>query len=340
MDISKQLRSVIQWIDPDPDSLFERWTDNGDEIKNASQLIVGPGQGCLFVYEGKLQTAFLEEGSFDLRTGNVPFWTTIKHVLYSFESRHKVGIYFFRKAEILNKRWGTPSPITYLDPQYRFPVGLGAFGNYSIRLSRPEEFFRRVVAGAHLYTAKELQKVILSRIGEPISTYLASAGFSYAEIDKHRSEIASHAKLSVANVFEDLGFELLDLRIEGTSFDAETQERIGKISDMTAEAMGIRSLGVDYVQYQQLQAMRDLSKNEGSGNLGMQIGLGAEMAKMFTQGMAPNPAPAPAVAPAAPVVAANNDPTAKLIKLKQLFDAGLIDESEYKTKKQDLLAQL
>ncbi len=333
MDLTKQLRSIIEWVNPDPDVLFERWTENGDEIKNASKLIVGPGQGCLFVYEGKLQTAFADEGLYDLQTSNIPFWTSIKHALYSFESRHKVGIYFFRTAEVLNRRWGTPSPITYVDPHYKFPVGLGAFGNYSLRLSRPEEFFRRVVAGAHVFAAKEIQKVILSRIGEPISTYLANAGFSYTEIDKHRADIASHAKLSVANVFAELGFELLDFRIEGTSFDADTQERIGKISDMTAEAQAIKALGIDYTQYQHLQAMRDLAKNQSGGNLGLQVGMGAEMAKLFTQGTAP-------AAPAAPVPVAANDPVAKLTKLKQLFEAGLIDEAEYKSKKQDLLALL
>ena len=97
MDLSKQLRSIIEWIDPDPDVLFERWTENGDEIKNASKLIVWPGQGCLFVYEGKLQTTFADEGLYDLQTSNIPFWTSVKHALYIFESRHKVGIYFFRK---------------------------------------------------------------------------------------------------------------------------------------------------------------------------------------------------------------------------------------------------
>ena len=43
--IKRQLRSVIEWQTPDEDVLFTQWTENGDEIKNASKLIVGPGQG-------------------------------------------------------------------------------------------------------------------------------------------------------------------------------------------------------------------------------------------------------------------------------------------------------
>ncbi|HPJ16043.1 MAG TPA: SPFH domain-containing protein, partial [Spirochaetota bacterium] len=53
-DVKGQLRSVIQWEDPDPSSIFYRWSGNNDEIKNASKLIVGPGQGCIFVYQGKV----------------------------------------------------------------------------------------------------------------------------------------------------------------------------------------------------------------------------------------------------------------------------------------------
>lgn len=59
--IKRQLRSVIQWNNPHPEALLEQWMDNGGEIKNASKLIVGPGQGCIFVTEygaimGELRT--------------------------------------------------------------------------------------------------------------------------------------------------------------------------------------------------------------------------------------------------------------------------------------------
>jgi membrane protease subunit (stomatin/prohibitin family) len=341
--INKQLRSVIEWVDAHPDTLFERWTDNGDEIKSASKLIVGPGQGCIFVYEGKVEGTFTEEGLYDLRTDNIPFWTTIKNALYNFESYHKVGIYFFRKADILNKRWGTPSPITYNDPKYKFPVGLGAFGNFSFRITKPTEFFRNVVAGEHWYPVREIQNVLLSRITQPMSDYLANAEFGYSEIDKHRNAIADFSKNAVREIFENLGFELLDFRIEGTNFDDATQGRIGRISDMSAEAQALKELGIDYAQHQQLQAMRDMAKNEGQGNMGMQFGMGMEMAKMFGGIMGGNAqqqaVPVQQSAPQ-PVVASAEDPFQKLDKLKKMFEMGLINEQEYSVKKQEILSQL
>src|SRR3569623_211947 len=84
--MSRQLRSVIEWKDPSPDVLFERWSEHGDEIKNASKLIVGPGQGCLFVYEGQILEAYTTPGMVDLRTGNLPFVTTLTRLMQGFTS--------------------------------------------------------------------------------------------------------------------------------------------------------------------------------------------------------------------------------------------------------------
>lgn len=334
-----QLRSVIEWSDPDPETLFERWTENGDEIKNASKLIVGPGQGCIFVYQGKVEGTFEEEGTYDLKTANIPFWTTVKNVLYGGASYDKIGIWYYRKADMLNKRWGTPSPITYTDPQYRFPVGLGVFGNFSFRITRPTEFFRKVVAGEHWYPVREIQNVLLSRITQPMSDYLANAAFGYTEIDKHRNEIAAFSLNAVRDIFADLGFELLDLRIEGTNFDEATRGRIGRIADMSAEAQALKELGIDYEKHQQLQAMRDMAKNEGQGNAGMQFGMGMEMAKMFSgmMGAGNETAAQPAGASAAPPA---DDPIQKLEKLKKMFEMGLISEQEFSAKKQEILSQL
>jgi len=47
--LRRQLRSVIEGENPQPDELFHHWTTNGEEIKNASKLMVGPGKGCIFV---------------------------------------------------------------------------------------------------------------------------------------------------------------------------------------------------------------------------------------------------------------------------------------------------
>ncbi|MFW5769045.1 MAG: SPFH domain-containing protein, partial [Spirochaetota bacterium] len=184
--VKNQLRSVIEWTDGDPDALFEKWTDRGDEIKNASKLIVGPGQGCIFVYEGRVEALVLEEGIRDLKTENVPFWTTVSKFMQAFESEHKVGIYFFRTTRILDQKWGTTTVVKYDDPKYKFPVGLRAFGNYSFRITNPGSFFVNVVGGGNIFRISDFKQIMAGRIIQPLADYMAESGFSYAEIDSNR----------------------------------------------------------------------------------------------------------------------------------------------------------
>ena len=331
--IKRQLRSVIEWKNPSTDILLSQWTDNGDEIKNASKLIVGPGQGCIFVYEGKVQSVIEEESLIDLKTANIPFWTTIKKFMQFFESEHKVGIYFYKKSKILDQKWGTTSVIKYDDPKYKFPVGLKAYGNYSYRIYDPKDFFVNVVGSHSNFYIDDFREVMSARILHPISDYLAESKFSYAEIDANREEIAQGISIKLSMAFRKLGFDITDFRIEGTDFDQETLNRINRIADLTAEAHAAKAVGLDYAKVQQLEAMREAARNEGGGaglgmGMGAGIGLGQSMAQSInTQGTTQSSTRV-------------GDLMTKLAQLKKMFEADLITEQEYATKKQEILDQL
>lgn len=327
--LRRQLRSVIQWENPAPDVLFFRWTDNGDEIKNASKLIVGPGQGCIFVYEGKVEAVIEKECLIDLKTQNIPFWTTVTKFMQFFVSEHKVGIYYFRLAKVLNQKWGTASPIRYDDPKYGIPVGLSAYGNYSFRIKDPRWFFVNVVGGASVFTAEDFRRVMNDRIVHPLADYLAEAKHSYAEIDANREEIAAGMRQPLAEDFGKLGFDITDFRIEGTGFDEDTVRRIGRIADLSAEAQAAKAAGLDYARVQQLEAMREAARNEGGGaGIGMGLGAGLGFGQMMAGAMG---------TPSAPPA---EDHAARLDKMKKMFEAGLITEEEYRTKKKEILDRI
>lgn len=329
--IKRQLRSVIEWQNPDPDALLEQWTENGDEIKNASKLIVGPGQGCIFVYQGQVKAIIEEQCLVNLETDNIPFWTTIKKFMQFFQSEHKVGIYFFRKTKILDQKWGTTSVIKYQDPKYHFPIGLKAYGNYSYQIADANAFFVTIVGSHNRVGIEAFRKIISARIIEPISDYLAECGYSYADIDANRDEISRGIAIKLAIAFRKLGFSISDFRIEGTDFDEDTTRRINRIADLTAEAQAAQAVGLDYAKVQQLDAMRDAARNEsGAAGAGMGLGAGVALGQNMAQGLT------------APVQTANTgleDITAKLTQLKQLYEAELISETEYAAKKQELLAK-
>lgn len=324
--IKRQLRSVIEWQNSDPSLLIAQWTENGDEIKNASKLIVGPGQGCIFVYQGQVKAIIDEQCLINLETDNVPFWTTTKKFMQFFQSEHKVGIYFYRKTKVLDQKWGTTSPIKYQDPKYHFPVGLKAYGNYSYQIADANDFFVNIVGSHQEMRVEEFRNVLSARIINPISDYLAECKYSYADIDANREEIARGISIKLAIVFRKLGFRISDFRIEGTDFDDDTLRRINRIADLTAEAQAAQAVGLDYTKVQQLDAMRDAARNEGGGaGMGMGLGVGVGLGQSMAQ----------AVTPAAGNGA--NPLVEKLTQLKQLFEAGLISETEYAAKKQEIL---
>jgi membrane protease subunit (stomatin/prohibitin family) len=326
MSIFNQLKSVISWEDPKAYEIFRRFTDKGDEIKNASKLILQPGQGCMLTYEGKVVGVFDEEGIYDIQSDNKPFITSIKKYLKLHHgSEHIVGIWFFRKAEIANVRWGTRIPIKYNDPVYGFPVHLRGFGNYSMLITDPQSFFTNIVAGQEEYFCVDLQELLLSRVTQPISNFLANAKFSYADIDSNMERIARDAHEKTGSVFTDLGFKLLDFRIEGTSFDEETNKRIDEISDVQADVKASQIAGVDFAELQKLKAMRDAAKNEGAAGAGMGMITGVNLGQSTD---------APKRREDKPNI------REKLKELKELFEDELISEDEYKTKKQDLIDKL
>lgn len=322
MNISKQFRSVIEWENPNEREIFIKVTDNFEEIKNASKLILQVGQGCIITYEGKVQDVITEEGIYDLQTDNKPFITKLKK-LFSLRERseHVLSIWFFKKNDIVNIRWGTRVPIAYTDPVYTFPVLLSAFGNYSIKITQPLAFFENIIAGKHLFCYADLKEIFLSRIIQPITDYLANAKFSYVEIDSRLNEIAQNTKEKTNIIFTDLGFEVLDFRIEGTQFDQETLDRIGEVSNIQADVKSAQIAGVDFAELQKLKAMRDAAKNEGTTGATMGMFTGAELGRSFNE-------------------TPKEDIKSKLKKLKELFDLELISETEFNEKRKKILSEL
>ncbi len=251
-----------------------------------------------------------------------------------FESEHKAAIYFFKTSKILDQKWGTLSPIKYEDPKYHFPVALKAFGNYSYRITDAKEFFVHVVGSRAGFFIDDFRSIMSNRIVHPLSDYLAESQYSFAQIDANREEITQGMQASLDADFAKLGFAMTDFRIEGTDFDQATKDRINRIADLTAEAQAAQAVGLDYASVQQLEAMREAAQNEGGGaGMGMGLGAGIGLGQSISQSMAGG------FSKAATEKAASDDISVKLTQLKQLFEAGLINEQEYADKKKQLLDQ-
>ena len=326
----KQLSTVIEWTDQESNLLFYELETPTSEIKNASKLIVSPGQGCILVYEGKVQDVLTEQGTYFLESDNHPFITTFLKLRQAFESEHKMHLYFFRLAETVNQPWGTATPIKYIDPVFKFPIQLGSYGNYSVRISNPESMFTNIIGAKSKFSTEDLREVITGRIIPELASYMAKAGYSYSEIDAHLVDMSLGLKSQINTTFVNLGLELTDFRVESTSFDEETQERINRIASMTTEALSAAEVGLDYVQLEKLRALRDAAKNEGGlAGAGLQVGAGFELSKSLMQQKEE-----------LTTSDGKEDPIEQLKKLKLLLDEQILTQEEFDAKKKEILDKM
>ena len=295
-----QLSAVIQWQADKQQYLWYKYPSKTDEIKNASKLIVGPGQGAVLVYEGKIVDVLTEEGTFNLKTDNHPFFTTLVNMRQNFESEHKLNIYFFRKAQVTNQQWGTASPVKFIDAQYEIPVEMGANGTFSYQISDVEHFFINIVGTRTEVDNEEIRQLMLGRLAQNIVTTIHKLGYSYNQIDGHLTEIGQ-------------------------------EERIGRIADVTADAKAAQAGGLTYTELEKLRALRDAARNEGGlAGSGVQMGVGLEMGRqMGAASQLMNERNAP-----------GDDLSRRLARLRLLRDENVITDADYEAKKRELLNEI
>jgi hypothetical protein len=319
----RQLRTVVEWKEQDGQLLFHLMETTTDEIKNASKLIVAPGQGCVVVYDGKVSGVLTEPDVYSMETSNHPFITSLLNLAQRSESEHKMRFYFFRTAEVVNVLWGTASPVKYIEPDYKLPVTLGACGNFSIKIADAGRMFTTLLGTMSNYSVADAQELVSSRIVAPLSSFLAEKAYPYREVDSHLMDLSNELKERTATELEQLGLELTDFRVNSVTFDEDTMERIGRIANMTAEQRAAAEVDLDYVSMQKLEALRDAARNEGGlAGAGLQLGAGVQLAKDVFR------------------TQAADDSTERLRKLKKLLDEQLITEEEYEKKKNEILSQL
>ena len=319
----RQLRTVVEWKEQNGQLLFHQLETTTDEIKNASKLIVAPGQGCVVVYDGKVSGVLTEPDVYSMETANHPFITSLLNLAQRSESEHKMRFYFFRTAEVVNVLWGTASPVKYIEPDYKLPVTLGACGNFSIKIADAGRMFTTLLGTMSNYSVADVQELVSSRIVAPLSSFLAEKAYPYREVDSHLMDLSNELKERTATELEQLGLELTDFRVNSVTFDENTMERIGRIANMTAEQRAAAEVDLDYVSMQKLEALRDAARNEGGmAGAGLQLGAGVQLAKDVFK------------------TQAADDSTDRLRKLKKLLDEQLITAEEYEKKKNEIISQL
>lgn len=357
------------------------WRQPEEDFNTNSTLIVMPGEEAIFIKGGTVEQVF-ENGTYKLSTENYPFISRLRNAFTGGISTFNCVVYFVRKADSQEIRWGTETPIQVRDKVWGIRTDAKVRGAYKVHIENPVIFLDKLIGNNIPFQFQgELDKYFASefqgKIKSAVSKFLNSLQQELIGIDAYMDDLSEQIEPYIDEVVSDYGlkcvkFSLAGLDIDTSKYDAIDESQIiaigkGKLAQGDKAVMDV--LGDDWGKQQAANILGDLARNPGAGSIGaMGAGMGMGMAagsvfgnmanQMFApmgQGMSQNtpqqqpqatPAPgsrfapkgatAPQTAPQSPA----EDPIEVLGKLKKMLDAGLIEQAEYDSKKQEILSRM
>jgi len=316
---------IIEWEAHDPDLLMWKFPDYDREIKNGAKLIVRDSQLAMLMSEGQLAGTYAA-GTHTLSTQNIPLLTRLKGWKYGFESPFKIDVYFFSVKQFVNLKWGTPSPIILRDAQFG-QVRLKAFGTYNVRIIDAGRFFKEYIGNRALLAIGEFEKKLRDFIAPKFGEALALSNVAMLDISHNLSSLNTRIQPLIQPYFEDFGVEITQFTVTAVNLPEEVTSYYDKVTGM--------NMVTHLENFQRFNTAIATSQENSQINHGAQQGVA--MGLLMSE-MNKNQVQQPTATPATPTT--GGDALAdRLQKLKSLFDNGLIDESEYKAKKADILSK-
>ena len=298
--IKNQLIDIVEWPEETSGVLVHRFERAGNEIKRGAKLVVRPGQSAVFVNEGQIADKF-EPGTYTLETKNLPILTTILSLPYGFNSWHKAEVYFIKRTEQLDRRWGTPQPVMMRDADFG-KIRIRANGNYSYRVGMTDNMLQRFVGAKSEFKSEELEKQIQLKAVSEFSDSLGELQIPALDLVAQYNEIGERVLQNLQPIMNNMGLELMTFTVGNISLPEEVNAAIDK-----SGAIGALGGMQGYMQMKAADALGDAANNQGTGGtmMGMMLGgnLGAFAGQQFQQSqqyqqpqqqMAPPPPPPPA----------------------------------------------
>lgn len=355
------------------------WRQPEEDFNTNSTLIVMPGEEAIFIKGGNIEEVF-GNGTYKLSTENYPFISRLRNAFTGGISTFNCVVYFVRKADSQEIRWGTDTPIQVRDKVWGIRTDARVRGAYKVRIENPAKFLEKLIGNNIPYQfQEELSKYFESefqgKIKSAISKFLNGLEQELIGIDAYMDELSEKIEPYIDEVVEEYGlkcvkFSLAGLDIDNSKYDAIDQSQIASISKVKL-AQGDKGvmdvLGQDWGRQQAANILGDLARNPGAGGvgamgagMGMGVAAGSVFGNMASQMFAPmnqqpaqqpvqpaQPAPSGRFAPkgagnteVSPSNNSQEDPIETLAKLKKMLDAGLIDQSEYDAKKIEILSRM
>lgn len=263
---SRQMANVVEWEEYRDDCIFWKWTNR--EIKKGSRLIIRAGQDAIFMYNGRIEGIFKDEGSFDIESDIIPFLSTLKGFKFGFNSGIRAEVLFVNTKEFTVK-WGTKNPIAI--PTQSLPGGMPirAFGTFNFKVDDYLCLIDKVAGIKQMYTVEDIQERVTAILDQLLMKWISKEGRDMFNLQANAYDIASGVKEDLDMQISKIGISITDFNIASFSYPEEVQ----KMQNRAAS----QSMVGDMNKYTQMAMADSLGKPGGSNiagdMMGMQMGM-------------------------------------------------------------------
>lgn len=262
---SRQFANVVEWQEFRDDMIFYKW--NNDEIKRGSRLIIRPGQDAIFMYNGKIEGIFKDEGDYDIESQIVPFLSTLKGFKFGFNSGMRAEVLFINTKE-LTAKWGTQNAINI--PTESLPGGMPirANGTFSFKVNEYIKLIDKVAGIRQSYNVEDVQLRIRSVLDQLLMKWITKEGKDMFNLQANSFDIANGIKTDLGMQLFDIGLSITGFNIMSFNYPEEIQKMINKNAS--------HSMVGDLGRYQQVEMTDGIASGKVKGG-----GIASDMTGMM-----------------------------------------------------------
>lgn len=349
----------------------ENYKGNANIISNGSKIVVPENTALITMQDGAITGCITEAGGYEFKSDDVNSKSMFAgdgifgQVIKSTWEKVKFGgipasqqlAFYVNLKEIPNNKFGTQSEIYWDDAFLGTQVGAITRGTYTVKIVDPLLFVKNfvpakyLVADAPIFDFGDMDNEACEQLFSEVVGTLSAAFSKYTNdpekgnrITKIQADQICFAKAMSAAVEEAYqwretrGLEIVKTAILAIEYDEDTKKLMSDVKKADALS-GAR--GNSFMQQAAARGLESAGENGGGAGMAF-MGMGANVAGNMMNGFAQESTPSsynPSFAKNQNNTqnGASEDPTAKLLKMKELLDAGAITAEDYEKVKKQLL---
>ncbi|MDE7257684.1 MAG: SPFH domain-containing protein [Lachnospiraceae bacterium] len=266
--LKNQFSNLVEWNENSAGVLFYKWQNQ--EIKKGSRLIIRPGQDAIFLYNGRVEGIFEDDGDYDIESDIIPFLTTLKSFKFGFNTPLRAEVLFINTKEQLVK-WGTKNAINLQAPGLPGGMPIRAFGTFNCRVVEHDVVIEKLAGIRQRYTVDDVKERIIASLDQLLMGWISKEGRDMFNLQADARSIAKGIEADLDMDMRKLGIGISDFTIESFSYP----EEIKKMQEKAAAQSMVGDMG----KYTQMAAADGMAQGGRGGSavasdmVGLQMGM-------------------------------------------------------------------